>query len=273
MAACSNAMLARFLDIYPETRPWLPGDETLALHKTLGISKPHWLWDRDAGPTFLAFLAALVNVVLALRKASVRDSSVYVPALALLATIYAFVRAWRRDADAARDKSPRDLVGCLHVLRKLVIHRKGLADSQATSDAFRITIHAIDGQNYQQLVGYVGGAPDKTRMAGRVFAASIGVVGCVARTRDPLIMKSPKKDQTEFVADLVRNWGYSRGQAESLTPGRWTAMGVPIVHEDGSVIAVVYADSSADDWFSEEIQELMIAGTEGIASFIRVRLG
>ena len=193
----------------------------------------------------------------------------------VLAAIVALVAANHRDSRAAVDRSPRDLAGCLHILHAWVLKRKGIAAERQEEAlrAFRLTLHVVvDEERYQQVVNYVGGPPDKAKCAGRIWSTKMGLVGRVIRygTSDPMLMSS-MSDGEGFLAELVKDYGYSREEARDLTPGRRSAMVVPITKEGGAVIACVYADSSEVGWFSEEIQEIMVAGTEAVASFARVR--
>jgi hypothetical protein len=193
-------------------------------------------------------------------------------AFTTLSAFIGLVSAARRDSNTVIDRSPRDLQGCLYLLYDQIIQRKGLAQNDETRRAFRVTIHVIKGEEFEQVLDYVGGDGGGGG-AGRKWPTTVGLVGLLLRleSTEPMVIAVPSDDPEAYINELVAKFGYARPEAKKLSPGRRASMVLPFTDDKGKVNACVYADSSDLNWFSKEIQELMVNGTEAIASFIRLR--
>jgi hypothetical protein len=77
-------------------------------------------------------------------------------------------------------------------------------------------------------------------------------------------------DWAEFIKEMAL-FNISRDEAGNLREDRWSWCAIPLEGKAGSVIAVVYFDSSDKLFFDEKTQELAIAACAGIASYVQER--
>jgi hypothetical protein len=86
------------------------------------------------------------------------------------------------------------------------------------------------------------------------------------RERAPFAARRASEDFEGFIRELVREWGFTEEDARALSPDRRSWMAVPIVGRKG-VVAVVYLDSSAPDFFEQPVRELVLKACAGFASY------
>lgn len=249
--------------------------------KIPGTGKPPW-WERDFPTTLWSAALPLVATAVATLKAFAEDSSALLKSslvagtvLLAVGTTVRIVQSYRRDKAIEQKKSPIDLLGCiLPVYESLlaVRHRDGHSDT----GRLRITIHRIDhgAKMAEQCVDYVG-ETDSARKAGRTFNLSQGIIGYAARMKEPVIVERTAVKDEEYLASLMKEWSYTRQEAEALDRSRWSFVAFPILGDDGPTstqsIGVLYADSTDPKFFTDEIQLLVLAATVGMAKFISMR--
>jgi hypothetical protein len=193
--------------------------------------------------------------------------------VSLIAFVAKVVQA--RRLDHYKDNERIDLLGCLHPTYRCIIEVRRMAGATNTGK-LRLTIHRVDHESeiVEQCVGYVGES-EESRKAGRRFKLSQGIIGCAARTEEPLAGERKGATSDDYVNELVKEWGYSRAEAEGVDRNRWSFMAVPLLGDGAPkpkrCIGVLYADSIDRSFFTDEVQELVIRAAEGMAEFIKVR--
>ncbi|RZL98818.1 MAG: hypothetical protein EOO88_60220 [Pedobacter sp.] len=175
----------------------------------------------------------------------------------------------------SQTESPTGLLGTTQVLCRLLRCKKGLAPAD-NDNRLRITIHRVTlepnahGGEAQQVLPYVGGEGGPS---GRTFSIKSGIIGQVTRTKKPYSDSRQTEAYSDYAKELVEKWSYTYDEARKITSDRKSWMAVPIVSkpstaESGIVIGVLYLDSNDADFFTTDIQEFVVAGSEGIKEYI-----
>lgn len=248
--------------------------------KIPGTAKLHWS-ERELPTTLIVGIPALLGAAMAVGKAVAEDASGWLEGLLISATAWLFfgtlVKAYlavHKDKSSEAKKSPTDLLGCILPFYKVLQAVRQRSGALGTGK-LRVTIHRIDHltKTVEQCVDYIG-ETEVARKAGRKFALSQGLVGQAARTNAPVVVEKSATSDEEHINILMKEFGYTRGEAEGLDRSRWSFMAVPILSGESpslQTIGVVYADSTDPKFFTEEIQQLMLAATSGVAAFVRIR--
>lgn len=187
--------------------------------------------------------------------------------------------ARRRDRDLAKKTSPDDLTGCLHVLYEMVKIVGNLDSSD--QNKVRMTIHRVvetdsptrDPEQLQQVIDYIGGGGGGK---GRYFTTGKGIIGRAAMKAlhegksTAIVAKRSGNDQEGFLDEMVE-WGYGPREAQELTRDRCSWMAVPIM-SNNRPIGIVYLDSDEQDFFDDKtLQNVVIRGVAGIATYVEKR--
>ena len=187
-----------------------------------------------------------------------------------LASVVRVLNARTQDKGQKRREEYDGLLGALHVIYGMVSKRAGIEDN---SGNLRTTLHRVvppaeDGasaEELEQLLPYVGG---RGNGPGRTFSIRSGVIGKAVREKNAFAASRQSDDYEKFLSELVREWSYTDQDARKLTPDRRAWMAVPIFSPKMTVAAVVYLDSSEKDFFTAELQQLIIEACSGVASYI-----
>lgn len=139
----------------------------------------------------------------------------------------------------------------------------------------RLTIHRVvepptkgrGSAELEQMLPYLGDQPKK--FAPRRFPIQSGIIGKAAREKAALAASRQNEDYEAFINELVTYWSYTDVDARALSAGRKSWMAVPILGPDGETRAVVYLDSSDADFFTDVVQDLILAGCQGITAYTR----
>lgn len=185
-----------------------------------------------------------------------------------------YLAARKKDQEGADLSHPMHLLAPLRVLYALVAQRKQLTDDEAGRNRFRVTLHAHDDAAgmHEQIVPYVGGKrlPDNA-VVGRRWPIRCGIVGQVIRSRTTKLAPISEKVSNEqrYRAEMIEIYGYTDEEALALQPMRMEVLAIPIIGDDGQVIAVVYADSAERNFFDQDTLDLCVTITTAIASHIQ----
>jgi hypothetical protein len=143
-------------------------------------------------------------------------------------------------------------------------------DDIGRDHGFRLCLHVPDGEHHlQQLTEYIG-YPTEGR-AGRRFPIQSGIIGRAFRKREPHFAHRLNEDPSRFINELIEEWSYSENDARKLSADRKSWFAVPIPADGGKVEAILYGDASANTFFNEHRQKLLICAASGIAAFVRRR--
>lgn len=119
-------------------------------------------------------------------------------------------------------------------------------------------------EELEQLLPYMGGPGNA---AGRRFSIRSGIIGKAVRRKSAFVARREHADHEGFVGELVRDWAYTEHDARKLSPDRHAWMAVPVIGPSKAPVAVVYLDSSDPCFFTDEVQDLILAGCRGIAEY------
>jgi GAF domain-containing protein len=187
-----------------------------------------------------------------------------------LASVIKVLHAHAQDRERKRMEEHSGLRGALWVLYETLRNAAGL--DKVGDGTLRVTIHRVVPPNkksasaelLEQVLPYIGGKggpPDRT------FSVRSGVIGKAARERVAITASRQAEEYQDFLKQLVGDWSYTEEEARTLSPDRRSWMGVPILSAGTTAIAVVYLDSSVQDFFSAEIQQLIVNACGGIAAY------
>lgn len=224
-------------------------------------------------PILAAIIAACTN--LADRKTRVAGYWMIVGIVWLLVgSIIKVLSAYQQDKEQQSKQDYDGLLGAIHVLYGQV--SKHLKFQETDAGRLRITIHRMVvcaqkdqyPEELEQLLPYIGG---DGKQAGRRFSIRSGIIGKAVREKTPYAFTRQNDDYEAFIKELVALWSYPEEDARKLTSDRRSWMSVPIFGPNTSVVGVVYLDSNEKDFFSPEVQNLVINACSGIASYIDER--
>jgi hypothetical protein len=166
---------------------------------------------------------------------------------------------------AARKKeSTHELEGCLYTLRAVLAPPPGCK--------LRLAIHVpVAGDKLEQITEYVGDSPKLGRI-GRRFPTNAGIIGKAYREREVFVGRRINDDYESYIQELINDWNYTEEQARYLNPATMEWMAVPFYDRDRQTVeAVLYLDATTRGFFSDDVQELVLAAAAGIAVFIGKR--
>jgi hypothetical protein len=174
-------------------------------------------------------------------------------------------QALYKDAKEDHKESPDELRGCLHVIHGAVVGLKNVAKPPA--GWLRITLHRVDGESLEQSVDYVG---SEDGGAGRLFTIHAGVIGRVAREKQPRTFdRAQDMSFDEWMKYLVNDLGMIEAQALVTRRDRYAFFGVPITSAGGKdVRAVVYLDAGETGFFDPATIDVVVDCCAGLASWI-----
>ncbi|WP_420128343.1 hypothetical protein [Longimicrobium sp.] len=182
------------------------------------------------------------------------------------------LHAATQDRDRKRIKEYDGLRGSLWVLYEAV---RGATDlGILTEGALRITIHRVADPNrkgvepgqLEQLLPYIGGLGGPPR---RVFSIRTGVIGLAVREKDAVAVNRKSDGHAGFVRELIKEWGYVEDEARAVSPDRQAWMAIPMLNARNVPVAVVSLDSSIPDFFSPEIQKVILGCCRGVGAYIQ----
>ncbi|WP_394824763.1 GAF domain-containing protein [Pendulispora albinea] len=173
-----------------------------------------------------------------------------------------------KDKIDEKKETPSDLRGPLHVLHRVIAKQKRRENPE--EGWLRITVHRVykntkGEEELEQSVDYVG---SKDGGAGRTFSAKSGLIGRVARLKEPRKFERVSgMSYDDWITYCVEHLGMTHEDARKTRDKRFSFIGVPISSGE-KVRAVVYADSSEMQFFDEATTDLVLIGCAGLASFI-----
>src|SRR5262249_24367409 len=103
---------------------------------------------------------------------------------------------------------------------------------------------------------------------GRTFSIRSGVIGKAVRARGVVMVMRQSDEYEAFVDELVREWAYTEHDARKLSSDRRSWMAVPVFDSGSVVCAVVYLDSNQTDFFTPELQQIILDASGGIATYV-----
>jgi hypothetical protein len=180
------------------------------------------------------------------------------------------LHARAQDRERKRSDEHDGLRAALHVLFATVCRTAGISEEERANGRLRLTVHRVvtkrsePPEELEQLLPYMGGPGNPP---GRRFSIRSGIIGKAARRRAAVVAVRGCAEHEGFVAELVREWGYPEHDARNLTPDRHAWMAVPILNVGGATVAVVYLDSRDPRFFTDTLQDLVIAVCGGINAY------
>lgn len=221
-------------------------------------------------PLVTAAVGALVNLADPTRRTMgwwLAGATVWL----VLASVVKVLHAASQDRERKRMEEHGGLRGALWVLYETIRNAAGL--EKVGDGTLRVTIHRVvppktksaPTELLEQLLPYIGG---KGGPPDRVFSIRCGVIGKAVREKGVIATSRKGADYAEFLKELVGSWAYTEEEARSLSADRHAWMGVPILSVDLVPVAVVYLDSSVPEFFTAELQQLVMNACSGIADYI-----
>ncbi|GAA5233116.1 GAF domain-containing protein [Verticiella sediminum] len=184
-----------------------------------------------------------------------------------------FVAASDQDKREAPEVTHQGIQGCVSALHAAVCYLRA-GDVPQASD-IRATFHRVvppleTAREIEQIIPYVGGDGGG---AGRRFSINTGVTGRAIRDGEPYILSSSAETEAKQRAELKSDLGYTAAEVRALTPGRYSAMAVPIRGKGGlHVLGVIYLDSSGRNVFDDEsVTGMILAICDSIDGFVTQR--
>ncbi len=162
-------------------------------------------------------------------------------------------------------ESPHELSGCLHTLYSILT----VASPTNSDPQIRITVHVPkDGKHLAQVLPYVGSEKRKKSPTGRLTSIHCGIAGRAFRTKKPALLQRTTTDLEEYIKDLTTNQGFIQEDARSLDSSTMSGYAVPLTGTNGSVVGIVYVNSTSKDFFAEDQVRCIDAACVGIARFV-----
>lgn len=223
-------------------------------------------------PLVTAAVGAAVNV----RDPARRTLGVWLAAATvwlLAASVIKVLHALAQDRDRKRTQDYDGLAAALEVLHSTVRGRTGLGPHG--DGMLRVTIHRVvparkkgrAPQELEQLLPYVGARSPGGK--GRTFSIRSGIIGRAVREKAAIAATRVSEDYEAFLGELIRDYAYTEEDARALSPDRRSWMAVPILGNRDAPIAVVYLDSALPEFFTAEVQQLVMDACRGIAVYTR----
>ena len=183
------------------------------------------------------------------------------------ASVLKVVLSWQKDKKVQGYESARDLTGVLLTLYHVMKQHCKIGDFPADAKRLRLTVHRVDGEEFEQCVDYVGGTGGP---AGRRFSARAGIAGHAALTGKAVVATRNNLDPGDFLSELADRWRFTAAEAAKVSQDRKAWLAVPIAGTDGT-IAVVFLDSNERDFFTPDVQNLVVAACQGLAAYVKMR--
>lgn len=226
-------------------------------------------------PPIVAAVVAGARLSASKETAGIAYASYGMAGWLLLLTVLKCALARRKDAEAAPDSTHSGLRAATIVLHSAVTHACGITQSEA-KDRLRATFHRVvpplrAPEYIEQIIPYVGW---NGTGVGRRFRITTGITGQALRVGEPILMSLDGNiTAAQYRDELVRNWGYTAELASSLTPGRCSAMAVPVMDSSGQhPLGVIYLDSDVPHVFDkEETYSAILSACNGIKNFVSER--
>lgn len=241
-----------------------------------GISRRSW-WRTKKAETISSGLLALGVSICSLWGALSKDGFTSPNVASLILSfclvahlIYRFFVAAADDRDHPTASSPDDLLAVMHVLYERV---RRAHNGALRPERFRMTLHRVDGEELEHLVDYVGGIPSSNGKPGRRFNRRSGMIGRAAISGNPVVAERVSEDPEAFIEEMAATWHIPREEAIQLKHDRKSWMAVPIKNKQGSVIAVIFADSNDKNFFDDTMKKSMIECAEDVRVFVDARYG
>ncbi len=191
----------------------------------------------------------------------------------LLATgVLKILNAGSQDRDAKAADEHVGLKASLRVLYGTVLAATGTKEGDGN---LRVTLHRVveppskgrGPAELEQMFPYLGDSSKKFEP--RRFPIQSGIIGRAAREKAAIAASRQNEDYEAFIAELVTYWSYTEADARALSAGRKSWMAVPILGPGDETRAVVYLDSVDPLFFSDPVQDLILAGCSGITAYTR----
>jgi len=228
----------------------------------------------EALATVPPVLAAAIGALISLAQRQQRAFGWWLLAGAVWligASVAKVLHARAQDRERKRSDEHDGLRAALHVLFTTVCRMAGIAEEQRTAGRLRLTIHRVvtrgksdPPEELEQLLPYMGGPGSPP---GRRFSIRSGIIGAVARRKSAMVAVRGCAEHEGFVGELMRDWAYTEDDARRLTPDRHAWMAVPLVNGNGTTVAVVYLDSREPQFFTDPVQDLVLAICAGINAY------
>jgi hypothetical protein len=219
-------------------------------------------------------LAAAIGALVSLSDRHKRAFGWWLAAGALwlvVASIAKVLHARAEDRQRKRTDEHDGLRAALHVLFATVCRTAGISEEERTGGRLRLTVHRVvtkgksePVEELEQLLPYMGGTGNPP---GRRFSIRSGIIGAAARRKAAIVAVRGCAEHEGFVQELMRDWAYTETDARRLTPDRHTWMAVPLMNGGGATVAVVYLDSRDPWFFTESLQDLILAVCGGINTY------
>jgi hypothetical protein len=194
----------------------------------------------------------------------------------VVASVFRVARARKRDFEKRQSQSPDGLLACTYTIYGLLQQQIGFTAGSGRG-TLRITIYRFekkgnDDRELERVLPYVGGTGGKI---GKRYSARYGLIGYVARTNDAYSFSWPEGvSREEFVGELIQKWNFHRDEAEEAANDRRAWLGVPLRgRNEADPIGVLYMDSNKHDFFSREVQNLVVSACVGLSGYLRERYG
>jgi hypothetical protein len=187
--------------------------------------------------------------------------------LSLFFFVLRLLQAWYKDNRNSARESPSDLSGCMHVIWSQI---NLLCGGDLDPKQLRLTLFRVNGEELEQCIDYVGG-DDANGKAGRTFSLRSGIIGKVALTGNPVLAQRTDKDYERFLTEMAAEWHIPIAEGRNLRTDRWSWFGVPIKSETGSTIGIIFCDSNVENFFTEPVQQAIIAGAHGVSAYVHHR--
>lgn len=193
----------------------------------------------------------------------------------VIGTTLKILRGRSKDKEQQSKNSYDGLLGALHGVYGHLKAHLGLTDTETDRKRLRVTLHRVISptrlgsapDELEQLLPYLGG---RGGPAGRRYSTRSGLVGLAVRDQSIIVAQRQNADYEAFLRELVQEWSYTPEEARALTLDRQAWMAVPIPGASG-IVAVVYLDSDQRDFFTPELQQLIVLACQGVASYIDAR--
>lgn len=189
------------------------------------------------------------------------------------------LRVWHAHRADAADQAQHEHEGLYAAMIVLQALAESSIAAEMPDDAgplqVRATFHRVvpplaAPEQLEQIIPYVGG-PTAGVEAGRTFSVHVGITGQAVRNQTPYVMSSHAQTEQEHVAELVSDWGYTKPLADTLLPGRFSALAVPVLAASPGgqqVLGVIYLDSNLRGAFDgQALESVIIPACDAIADF------